>query len=231
MLNKMRFQIPDCRGYWVVLTFALMSIFVIPTSARAHKVNIFAWVDGDMIHTQSKIGGGKRVKNSNVIVYNLNGKKLLEGETDDNGEFSFKIPSGSEKGLRIVLTASMGHAAEWTIPADEMEKAAGVSNNLPSSEAADTVQVKSMPSIGTEDRVQTAPYSSGLQSTGTKDCNYQSIQDMIDHSLDKKLAPVMDMLIKALDPQPTLRDIIGGIGYIVGLVGLSLYFMNRSKSD
>ncbi len=55
----------------------------------AHKVMIFAWVQGDKIFTESKFSGGKLVKGGDVIVYDLEGNQLLEGQTDDKGEFSF----------------------------------------------------------------------------------------------------------------------------------------------
>ena len=89
----------------------------------AHKVTIFAWVEGDTVHTQSKFSGGKRPKNSTVVVYDMDENLLLEGKTDENGEFSFKIPKRTA--LKVALKASMGHLAEWTIPVEEITGVAG----------------------------------------------------------------------------------------------------------
>jgi len=76
-----------------VFLFSLIILVILfDMPALAHKVSIFAWVEGDTVYTQSKFSKGKRVKNSSVIVFDSDGNKLLEGKTDDKGEFSFKIP-------------------------------------------------------------------------------------------------------------------------------------------
>jgi nickel transport protein len=37
------------------------------------------------------------------------------------------------------------------------------------------------------------------------------------------------MLAESLESGPTAGDVIGGIGYIFGLVGVALYFTTRGK--
>ena len=67
--------------------------FLVAPAAHAHRVSIFAWVDGDTVHTESKFGrrpGWSRA--AWVRVFDLEGNLLLEGKTDDNGEFSFQVP-------------------------------------------------------------------------------------------------------------------------------------------
>ena len=57
----------------------------------------------------------------------------------------------------------------------------------------------------------------------------EEVQSIIDKSLDKKLTPVIHMLADAVDSGPRLSDVVGGIGYIFGLVGVALYFSSRRK--
>ena len=76
-------------------------------SASAHRVNVFAWVEGDMIHVEGKFSGGKKVKAGKISVMDPQGVELLSGRTDDQGKFSFKIPKRTD--LRIVLIAGQGH--------------------------------------------------------------------------------------------------------------------------
>ena len=85
-------------------------------SAYAHKVTVFAWVEGDTVHTESKFSGGRRARQATIEVYDDQDKRLLTGQTDDNGQFSFKIPEDSA--LRIVLHAGMGHqtSGAWIKP-------------------------------------------------------------------------------------------------------------------
>ena len=47
--------------------------------------------------------------------------------------------------------------------------------------------------------------------------------------LDKKLKPVLKMLAESRNQGPEIRDIFGGIGYILGLVGLGAYIHYRKK--
>jgi nickel transport protein len=58
----------------------------------AHKVNVFAYVEGDKIYSESYFNDGKKCVDSKIEVFDNQENKLLEGITDENGEFSFKTP-------------------------------------------------------------------------------------------------------------------------------------------
>ena len=194
----------------------LLSIFIFSeTPAFAHKVSIFAWVEGDMVYTQSKFSRGKKAKGAPVIVFDLEGNKLLEGKTDDKGEFSFKIPK--KTALKIVLKASMGHMSEWKIPLEEISPEA-VSDVKGSYEA-----VFHSPTDGPGSKPSFSSKSCGI--------SRQEIKKLIDESLDRKLAPVMNMLADSYENGPSLTEIISGIGYILGLVGVAMYFSSRRKKN
>ncbi len=55
------------------------------------------------------------------------------------------------------------------------------------------------------------------------------IEQAIEKALDKKLKPVIKMLNESLDRGPTVGEIVGGIGYIIDLMGLGAYFHYRRK--
>ncbi len=86
---------------------------------HAHRVNLFAWVEGDTVYVESKFSGGKGVKEGKIIVTDPEGNELLTGTTNENGAFSFKVPKKTE--LKIVLATGTGHGAQWTIAAGEIE--------------------------------------------------------------------------------------------------------------
>lgn len=171
----------------------LASILVISTNlpALAHKVIIFAWVEGDTIFTESKFSGGKRAKNAQVLIFDKEGNQLLEGTTNNKGEFSFKIPKITD--LRIALTAGMGHKGEWTIPESEIREA----------------------------RAASQPVAAVLSK--------EEIKDIVEDSLDRKLRPIVKMMTESRSKGPSVTEIIGGIGYIFGLMGVALYFKNRGQ--
>jgi nickel transport protein len=47
--------------------------------------------------------------------------------------------------------------------------------------------------------------------------------------LDKKLAPVMRILAEMQEQKIRLTDVLGGLGYIFGLVGVAAYFKAKSQ--
>jgi len=199
-------------------------IFVIlfDMPAFAHKVTIFAWVEGDTVYTRSKLSKGKRVKNSSVIVFDSDGNKLLEGKTDEKGEFSFKIPK--KTALKVVLKASMGHMAEWTIPVEEINPEDVSNNSKPESDLKDSYETSS--------RSQTINSGTDLSVLSeSHGISKQEIKKLIDESLDRKLLPVMNMLTDLYRGGPGQTEIIGGIGYIFGLVGVAMYFTSRRKRN
>lgn len=93
-------------------------VLLLSMPAFAHKVNIFAWVEGDTVHTESYFPDGRVVQKGTVSVYDSEDSLLLKGVTDEEGLFSFPVPKGDD--LTIVLDASMGHRATYRLSAEEL---------------------------------------------------------------------------------------------------------------
>jgi len=180
--------------------FTMILSLLIPLNVCAHRVNIFAWVDGNQIHTESTFSGGKKAKHAQVYVYDPQGKELLKGTTDGNGQFSFPIPQKTE--LTIVLQAGMGHRAQWVLPLEELENIP-----LPKNILEKTTKPSSKPK------------------------KMESIDTQLETAIDKKMAPIVQKLnaLLAEKSKPSFSDIMGGIGYILGLMGLSAYIHYRQK--
>ena len=204
----------------ILLIFALL----FPANAAlAHKVMIFAWADGDTVHTESKFSGGKKVKGGEIIVSDPEGNKLVIGKTDDEGEFSFKIPKKTS--LKIEVIASMGHRGEWTLPAEELGDVGAV--GTPPAPETETVPKQE------QAVAETAPVTGEAQKENPPvsfaPLKSEDIQTAVEKALDKKLKPVMKLLVEAREQKPSLKDILGGIGYILGLMGIAAYFNFRKK--
>jgi nickel transport protein len=176
------------------------------SAALAHKVYIYAWYDGDMVNTESYFGSKKKVKDGLILVYDPSGNKLLEGRTNDQGEFSFKPPQKTD--LQIVAEAGMGHKGEFLLKAEEI-------GDVPASE---TSQLKS--------EGASAP---GLVPSPQVPADME-IKAIVEQALDSRLKPVLRELAKIReDKGPGLTEIIGGIGYIFGLMGLVMYIKARNR--
>lgn len=198
------------KGIIALLVFLMILLFIIGT-AGAHKAMIFAWVDGDTVCTESKFSGGRKVKGGEVIVYDLDGNQLLKGKTNELGEFAFKVPK--KGGMKIVLVAGMGHRGEWIIPPDEIQNVAAQKTGTAAPQKTATEEP--------EQQVRSVPMSG---------VSLDEIRIAVEKALDKRLEPVMKMLAESREQGPSLSDIFGGIGYILGLMGIGVYFNYRRKS-
>ena len=63
---------PD-RTHKIFVALFFLACLLIASPVRAHRVIIFGWVEGDLIHTESKFSGGKKVKNGTVVAYSTDG--------------------------------------------------------------------------------------------------------------------------------------------------------------
>lgn len=188
------------------LIFIFLIIIMMDVSVSAHKVNVFAYVEGKKIYTESYFNNGKKCIDSKIEVFDNQGNKLLEGLTDKEGEFSFEVPS-EDGDLKIVLTASMGHRAEYSISADELRGFAG----LIKEENKEPISIVS-PEISLVD--------------------LKEIQLITEDTLDEKLKPIMremKEIKKSQEDRISPTEIIGGVGYIIGIFGIAAYFLSRKR--
>lgn len=200
---------------------ALLCLAVLITAAPpavwGHRVNIFAWIEGDKVHTESKFSGGREPKNARVTVYDMNGAQILQGVTDENGFFSFKPDKW--QAMRIVLTAGQGHQGEWRIT----EKEITAEGLLPDSTAHPA-----------KPRENPAPENNSRSDSPEPQMSSETvaaIKAIVENTVEKKTTPILRQLKRmeehALEPQ--LKDIAGGIGYIFGLVGVAAYMNARRR--
>ncbi len=196
------------RSFFLFLALALLG----QTSAQAHRVNVFAYVEGADIVVECSYSKSKRVRNGAVAVLDaVSGETLLKGTTDDQGLFRFPVPpqarlSGSD--LRILLQAGEGHQNEWIVAAKEFLDAP------PLSPAPD-------PTPAVEAKAAETPPAPALSRS--------DVEEVVGALLDARLAPIKRELLEQRQRGPELREIIGGIGWIFGLVGVAAYFKSRPR--
>ena len=98
---------------------ALLLVHLLALPALAHKVNLFAYAEGGKVYTESYFPDGRPVEGGKVLVLDSTDTRLLEGTTDQEGFFNFKIPKVDE--LRIVIEAAMGHKNDFTLTKADVE--------------------------------------------------------------------------------------------------------------
>ncbi|MFB0507454.1 MAG: hypothetical protein ACETWT_12040 [Thermodesulfobacteriota bacterium] len=192
------------------MIFLLAVMCASASRTSAHRVILFAYAEGDTVFTESYFSDGKKCQNSRIEVFDTFGNKLLEGKTDKKGQFSFKPPKKTD--FKIILTASMGHKDEYIIPAGELRgEAEGRSPGSESHNAAQKV-------FGAETG------SSARQLTPRE---VEQIRMVVEEALNEKLKPVMRLLSKPQGEGISFVQVMGGIGFIFGIMGIILYFRSR----
>lgn len=186
------------------LIFLSLLMVMASSNAFAHKVNIFAYVEGDTVYTESYFPDGRKVEGGLIEVYDSQGNKLLDGRTNKHGQFNFKPPKKDD--LKIVLIASMGHKNSYTLSA----------NDLPDNIEAQEPEELKFQESEVKEVVQV---------------DLEQIKRIIGSCLDEKLKPIMRQLTKAQQKEVSFTKVIGGIGYIFGIMGMILYFLSRKKKN
>lgn len=174
-----------------------------PLHLWAHRVEIYAWVEGDRVFTESFFSGGHKAAHSQIEVFGHNGEKLLTGKTDSQGMFSFQLPE--KKSLKIVLRTPAGHRSEVNLKSGEI------------------------PVRG--DHHESGHTEKGLSIAPVPCMSREEIKAVIEQVLDKKLEPMKLRLAESQKRGPGITEILGGIGYIMGLMGIAIYFSNRRKAQ
>ncbi|WP_320008327.1 hypothetical protein [Maridesulfovibrio sp.] len=198
-----------------VILSAMFMITLFATQAFAHRVNLFAYVEGDTIFTESYFSKNRKVHQGKLEIFSTaSGKLLLEGSTDDNGLFNFQIPETTRmerSGLLINLYASEGHRAEWTLTADEIFPETSEPSSGAQSSAAPATEPMTETALQTESNADLARLSAQVK------------------TLTDKVETLKRLIISQQEKGPGVNEIFSGIGYILGLFGVAAFFLSRKK--
>ena len=215
----------------LVILPVVLAAFILGTAASvlAHRVNIFAWTEGDQVVAESGFNGGNKVKQGQVVVFDAaTGAKLVDGRTDDFGVFRFPISAeGKAHGVRIVIKAGEGHQNEWTMEAAELA-AVQPASAVPAPVAAPVAATASAPAAATSGtQPQTTQGADKAPAQQTANISAAELQSIVNTALDAKLGPIRKELAEMRVARPGFSEIFGGIGWLVGLAGIALYFKGR----
>ncbi len=203
------------------LTLPLLLIILSSLPSNAHKVRVFAWEESGIIHTEVKFSGGRPAKNAKISVTSAQDKnELLTGLTDSNGMFSFPIPDTAKKNhynLVIAVNSGDGHKNSWLLnAADYLQVTKNTHQQQPSPSSPTSLQAAQL--APPEQQKSTAVVVDGEQ-----------LSQIIEAALDRKLGPIKRSLAEQQEHKPSLQDILGAIGYILGLAGIAAYFKSQKN--
>lgn len=173
---------------------------------HAHGLKVFAYAEGARVEGSVHFAGGGPAGGARVRVFTPDGRVLAELESAADGTFGYQPSEAVDQVIRA--RTAEGHAAEWALQAEELHAAVAASGKHP----------------------MTAPFLAEEGSSGAaQPSSAGDLEALIEGAVARQVRPLREQLV-AYEERVRLRDLIGGIGYILGLAGLVLWWRSRRSS-
>ncbi len=196
------------KGRWAVLGCALALILAHPMPASAHKLKVFAYVEGTTIRGTVYFAGDIKAKGALVTALAPDGTELARVNSAEDGTFALEARERVD--LRLVADAGDGHQATFVVGAAELPP--GLPERAGKGSAVVAPAAAAPPEGG-----QPPPLSSGAD-----------IEAMIDRAVGRHVGPLAERLA-AFEDTVRWHDVLGGIGYIFGVTGVGFYVAARNR--
>lgn len=189
-------------------TLALAMVFASP--AYAHKLKVFATAVGAEIEGNVYFVGSGPAPGAKVSIDIGDGSPLTPLLTDAEGKFRFTAVRRADHVISV--DTGDGHSAQTIVAADDLPSSLPSSTNAGSAAASATLVAATAP-------------RAALFATTTDEA---ALEDLVTKAVAQQIRPLREQL-NAYEDQVRLRDIVGGIGYIVGLAGLAMWLRRRQQ--
>lgn len=203
-----------------ILLWILFSL-CFSVDVAAHKLMVFAGVEGMRINGQVYISGGHKVAQAQIRIYTAAMEKPVATLTSDaEGHFNYLAQAAVKH--RVAAYTLDGHHAEWWLEADEFT--VEPASSIPTEQQSTTVSNPALLPPVVAPPIQ----SSTPQSPSITKSNAQ-LQAIIERAVAKQIRPLREEL-HAAQQRARWQDILGGLGYIFGLVGIVLWWQQRQHN-
>ena len=189
------------------ICLALLLALMFASPAAAHKLKVFAAVEGNTVSGYAFFIGGGRAQDTPWSAQDEAGRALGSGRTSGEGEFRFAVPEPITSDITITVDTQEGHIATRTL------KSARFGVTEPATEPAGaetTAQAEPKPSFET-------PVSPDADTTAR-----------IEAAVQRQITPLLER-IEEMDARLRFTDVISGIFLIIGLAGIGLWARGRRK--
>jgi nickel transport protein len=193
---------------WRALALALLLAVLPLTSAHAHKLRAFAYAEGEVIHGSVYFAGNVPVKGAHIHVIDLNGATVAETTSNAEGRFSVVVRERIDH--RVVADAGDGHRSEYNVKAAE----------LPESLPIPSVAQAAWPA---GPAASPPPPSNAAQTEMAGD-----LEARIERAVARQIGPLREELAN-YDDKVRWHDVLGGLGYILGITGLGCWLIERRR--
>jgi nickel transport protein len=186
---------------------AVMLLHVSALPADAHKLFVFAQVQGTTIEGRAYFPGDVPSKDTDIIVRDPSGRELGRTKTGDEGKFTFAPRYRIDH--QVSAETADGHEGHFTVHAAELPE--GLPDE-PITAASNSTAARPG---------ETSP--AGSSGSGSPSAANEQVAE-----LTRQIGALREQVFQN-EERLRFRDILGGIGFILGLTGVAFYLKAGQK--
>jgi nickel transport protein len=180
-----------------------MALLALPVTAHAHRIGVFASVSDGRISGEVYFPSGGAAAGVKVVARAPDGRVLGEAVSDADGRWQMPVRFRCDH--ELAADAGEGHRATYLVPASDLPA------NLPALPGAG----------GPAAPPPAAPPE--LEAAASPD-----IEAAVERAVARQVEPLRRDLARYQD-SVRVHDVLGGIGYVLGLMGLAFYFLGARR--
>ena len=248
----------SCRPWRCARIFTGIFLWLfLGANANAHRLHVFHHFESEEIRGQSYFQDGSPAIGAKVQLLDTKGSCIAETMTDDNGEFRLPLPPGGTYTLSV--DAGWGHAVKDRVVVPEIDERAplpsgapqqvgGVSEQGERSGASSPLEHRQQEGSAAEASEGVGPQETvGLQAGSAESSLVEerfSEASSSASSTDLALREIVGELRQLrwewiafrdawqrYQERTQIRDVLGGLGYIFGLMGLLQLVLSRRRKS
>lgn len=208
------------RPYAGAILLAALCLLAGADAAHAHRLKLFATAEGETISGRAYFPGGGKAKNVRVEVLGPDGVGLGEVTTDTEGRFAFQARYGCDH--TFVAETPDGHRSSYKVGADELAQDLPPLST-PSAQPPARKRLDVMSGYPGEEA-----QSGAMTTQGQPGSLRTELQSIVEKAVSRQVQPLREQLERH-ENKVRLHDILAGIGYIVGIMGVVFYFLGCSR--
>ncbi len=190
---------------------AVLLGLLIATPAEAHKLKVFATAEGGVVSGYAYFFGGGRAMETRVTVTDPRGRTLIELRTDAEGTFRFDTKQRQD--YRITVDSGDGHVTSTTISAADLPEPSVMADVADMTLRPKVAEAAVVPPPAEPEPPMTAP----------------DVATLVEAAIAHQIRPLREQ-VDAWNDRILVHDVLGGLGYILGLAGLAYGLTARRRT-
>ena len=206
-----------------------LAVILCTSQSFAHRINIFALVEADQIRVECKFSKKSPAQNSPVTILDKASGKQLALKNIALFPVTAEMKSAPQ-GLIAHINAGEGHENDFEIEKSELDGASASSGTETAPAPAAAAASPSEPSTPAAPSVSAAS-SVQIPADSVAAMSRQDLEKLISTAVDRRVTPLRVMIASQVEKGPGITEILGGIGWILGIFGTAALCLSRRKKQ